>query len=207
MPETFDPTWEYWEPDPEVAEVLALAASLHSLDDFALLGQESLRLERIGLRCGFGFRFGRGNPNRPHLHLGRPKSEGRRESYCRFIPCVWCGNHFTERRPNCGGYCSCWCAGQARGLDLRKRPLSLECRVCDRRFEPLYGGQTLCSRACAGLLGAEKSRVVRVGDGCPTCGLPVVKSGRGNSKAKVYCSRRCLKVAVNRAYRVRIKAG
>ena len=57
MPLDIDPAWEYWEPDPEIAEVLAMAPGASAKD--RLFGD----VPDTPHKYATGMRFGCGNPN------------------------------------------------------------------------------------------------------------------------------------------------
>ena len=198
MPEAFDPAWEYWEPDPEIAELLAEESDCDA--DWRLFPDPLER--RLDRGAVLGLRFGSMRSMRaidhPWLRLARPRYAEPCESGCQRVECQWCGREFLERRPQMGRCCSWRCGVLYRARQRRLRPDSATCRVCGNVFAPKRCEQVLCSRPCASQLGASKVRIPRVGCGCPVCGQLVTPGTRG--MPKVYCSRRCKKVAINRRY-------
>ena len=121
MPVDFDPAWEYWEPDPEIAQVMYCCQSRGSLLD-------DLWSDTRNDGYILGMRFGRGNPNKGGFHLARPRS--RKE-----LACQTCGDLFVPRNPD-HIYCSQEC----------KR---VECEQCGELFAPRSKHSRFCTLSCA----------------------------------------------------------
>lgn len=179
MPELLNPEWEFWEPDAEIAEIMAVRV----LAGFA--GLASYR------DVNHGFRFGCGNPNFCRFRLAPPKPE----PDCKPLEsrvCKGCGYSFMPNRRS-RRYCSNRCyirPGRAREL------LDCPCEACGVAFRPLCRSHRYCSRVCSNVGFRKREHDT----GCPTCGCEVVRSGKGRSAAKIYCSRSCMRAAVNRRY-------
>jgi hypothetical protein len=191
MPEELDPAWEYWTPDPEIAEILAEASRLSG---FALLGVEESHAKKLA--GNVGFYFGRGNPNYYRSREARERPEVVRESKCRDVSCLGCGVAFRQSRPNlmC---CSRECAHEVAAETRRVRAAEWTCERCGKWFEPNRVGQVFCSPACGGLSASDAEPRE---SGCLVCGDPVPESTSRNGIPRVYCSVRCKRVFVNRRY-------
>ncbi len=185
MPEQFDPAWEYWVPSPEMQEAFGDADAPRS---FA--GLTDARLGRgAGRHHNMGVRFGRGDPDRPHLKLGRAKRT--RESDLTPIPCRGCGHYFLpdrRSRKHCSGACY-RPPGRAKTYD----PAPVPCPACRTPFAPRRPGQRYCSSRCGGGAGRDPVGVwvpqPPGGRACPWCAAPVTPGTRGSPK--LFCSRRC----------------
>lgn len=139
MSPAIEPAWEYWQPDPEVAE----AMGPDRLDGFAALGVEDLRLRRD--RLPGGFRFGRGDPDFARLRLAPPRPGRARELIPRKT-CPTCGKTWQPDRSD-RRYCSMACRkvpGRPREL-----PGARDCGTCGATFRPLWSAHRFCSRRCA----------------------------------------------------------
>jgi predicted nucleic acid-binding Zn ribbon protein len=152
MPAAIDPAWEYWEPDPEVAEAMGAAR----LPGFAALGIEDRRAERAGSLVGV--RFGRGNPDACRFRLAPERPSCRAPSRCRRVPCPGCGAGFDQLRPD-RAYCSRRCAAAVTTRARRVRPAAVACPGCGAAVRPLFVGHRYCSRACAGRRGGGVGRI------------------------------------------------
>ena len=123
MPESFDPAWEYFVPDPEIAWIFARSGAYE-------------RFEGIGDHIGL--RFGKGNPDKFWGKLApekpikkrwvKEKTPQKKRVFLTKRNCVRCG---VEYKPDhsCQKYCSYACCGQigaaASSLKDRERFLSV----------------------------------------------------------------------------------
>jgi len=190
--EQFDPAWEYWQPDPDIAE----AMGCERLGTFADLGLEEE--EQRGVwhkRENVGFRFGRGNPDWFFVKFAPAKRERVYETKPKpRYECQQCGAGFDGSRGR-RVYCR-------ECVPDRGKPLigARTCRGCSAEFYPIQRRYAkFCSPRCGGASVAKAYHAA----GCPVCGAEVVRSGKGRSAAKVYCSRKCKGAAMNREYRKR----
>ena len=135
MPEKLSEAWEYWEPNPEVAELFAMTGAISG---FAVLG--------IELEDGYvensGFRFGCGNPNSCFFRLAPERPTGEREPI-KPKSCEGCERSFVPRRPD-RVYCSSECY-HANSLH-RLSPIS--CDFCGYVFHPRDRDSRFCSLGC-----------------------------------------------------------
>lgn len=177
-----DPGWEYWDGgDPEVREILKEEAEFENRLEAFLDGR--LMREKTDL---LGIRFGKGNPDRRVLRLGRAKKT--RESSVVWIPCKGCRQFFLPDK-NSVRYCSHSCykpTGAPKVIDRVRR-----CVACGSEFSPDRECNRYCSRKCASAVGVSVTRIVRAGDGCPVCGGSIPSPRNRNGVFKRYCSRRC----------------
>lgn len=136
----FDPAWEYWMPDPEVAELLAesgLRCGINRIDQAFMCDELP-----SGRSLYVGVRFGRGNPNffRGRLRPLRPRVP-RPESPDRLIyrpRCRQCGERFWSSRID-KPYCSAYC---------RQQPRRATCKWCGREFRRTTA-RRFCTQDCA----------------------------------------------------------
>lgn len=148
MPEEFDPAWEYFVPDPEVAEAVS-----HATQGFDGLGIEDRRLDRDGAVSGF--RFGRGRPDAFVCRLA-PERPVERVGVANRL-CGGCGRPFAPDRTS-RKYCSDEC--YARPGRPRERPESAACEKCGRVFNPKRSEQRFCGRKCGGGNGTPPPRAI-----------------------------------------------
>lgn len=139
MAPEFDPSWEYFVPDPEIESLVYKleCASIHSVLDVMTDERRSSRTSVAG------FRFGSGNPNHaPSFRLGRAK-RGRVYEPIPDRQCPKCRATFTPSRRaqvHCSKRCGC---GTGRVLTQRL------CGECRREFQPDEDRRLFCSRDCA----------------------------------------------------------
>lgn len=190
MPLWIDPAWEYWQPDAEVAELLAEAGRLPNL---AFLSVSDLRL---GVRGATAIRISR-SPT-PPTRLAPERRPERYEltqaGYAR--RCLTCRVFFT---PLCHTtrYCSLSCRPRGPG-GKRRLPESLPCAHCGGPFRPEESGQTLCSRLCRNRAVAQgrckQAASVEERPGvCPECGVGIEPPTNRRGVVKRFCSPRCQK--------------
>lgn len=133
MPETFDPLWEYYVPDPEVEELFKMTGAIKGFEG---IRQQEKRVEVLG------FQFGNGNPNYTLTRLGRPKRE--REDTLESKKCPTCGNWFSPIRSS-----QVHCEEKCYIHKGRKKELEdVKCEVCMVVFRPSHWRQRYCSRDC-----------------------------------------------------------
>lgn len=177
MAEEFDPAWEYYEPDPEVAWAVA-CERLSSFGGFGLRDDD-------GSGDGIGFVFGCGDPNFYRTRVAPPRYE-RQTADVPPRACGSCGFVFRPRE-SCGRYCSRECYGVARRsgqYPVRRPPARVsDCRHCGATFRPRSRRSRYCSRACHGAARALPALDVS----CRQCG----GSFRTRDRGRVYCSRAC----------------
>lgn len=149
MPELFDPAWEYFEPDPEIAEALEVHQRFNLWD---LVGDDRLaKYENLGMR------FGIGNPDHCRFKLARPRPE--RLNLSRLVyhrNCRTCGTLFLPDRES-RWYCSQKCRphpGKPKSLP------EYACARCGVRFQPRTACRKFCSPECSQRShGGPKSRI------------------------------------------------
>lgn len=133
-----DESWEYWEPDPEIAEVMGSGRSV------GFGGLPRGKCERTGRHCLDGYRVGKGDPDRWHqTRLGKPPAE--RPGRLPLTRCRHCTGYFTPRKPT-SVYCSKGCRKQDQ-FELVPRP----CETCGEVFKPLANRQRYCDQECSGV--------------------------------------------------------
>jgi hypothetical protein len=132
-----DPAWEYWEPDPEIAEVLHHSQRLRLVD---LMYDWRMQKHRAG-----GIRFGNGNPDGFGGKLAPKRLKPERESPRPAI-CKGCGRLFQPDRFS-RKHCSSACYKQP-GRD-RVLP-DVTCEACGVVFRPREAGQRFCNKSCFG---------------------------------------------------------
>lgn len=172
MPEEFDPLWEYWQPDPEIAEVMGACVP----DGFD--GIVEFTDDCSGRSYVRGIRFGMGNPDFCRFRLAPAKPE-REQTPRETRVCGYCGEAF---RPRCGGseFCSRGCYGDARRLNPKL------CPTCGDEFQPQHSSGVYCSRKCSPK--CTRSLPDR------TCANPVCgKLFRPKASRTIYCSIRCVR--------------
>lgn len=203
MPEGFDPVWEYWEPDPEVAEALAADGRV-TLDH--LVDRDALIDTCFGTRgwknwmANPGFRLGHGNPDGaiidptplPPVFKDRPCKTVRRAA------CFRCGRAFDYNPWGRSKYCTMCCpTGGSPVIE------PIPCRGCGKLFRPRERRYQHCSPACVRLI----EKAVEFTEGCPVCGKPVPPSASPNKLIKKrFCCRAHMKNYYNRRYRERLAA-
>lgn len=192
VPLHIDPDWEYFEPDLEVAELLALSGATARFDG---VGDDRLSKAQI-----LGIRFGKGNPDHCRFRLA-PERLVVRERDCRDArkTCLTCSFVFESDRAS-RSYCSRLCVphlGKARVLR------DVLCQHCSQSFRPREFGQKFCTRRCSAE--ARRAVFVRPPTGCENCGgcFPPSQSNNVASVTRRFCSRKCKLAAANRAYRRR----
>jgi hypothetical protein len=191
VPAYIDPSWEYFTPDPEVAEVLRTERV-----DFADLMDSRLYKTR-----NQGLRFGRGNPD---AFIGRiaPKRYEVERADLRHRPCKTCGEFFLPERTS-RRYCSRDCSPSPGAPRLH---LDRPCQVCNALFRPESAGTKYCSVRCTGVAqrgpnykprrasASPVCRPKRADRPCSTCGVqfhPTCDTAR-------FCSRKCSDLARRR---------
>jgi hypothetical protein len=135
MPTELDPAWEYWTPDPEIAE----AMGNETADGF-----DGLPVTRTDRRAGRvevpGFRFGRGRTvDYFPFRFGRAKPD--RASGLPSRWCVHCRGLF-EPRKRAQRYCSRDCRYTAGAV------APVTCGTCFGVFKPSGRGRRFCSPRC-----------------------------------------------------------
>lgn len=164
MPEDFDPAWEYWEPDPEIAELLVEAESRSGpsvLDRVLVQFRDDngggLASIPDGLRIGNPnagfFREGRESPPKPTKPKKSSKPLGRLRYYSQ--KCVGCRDRFTSfgaPRPFCCVKClDLFIAknqGRLKSPPKRLKPRSCLSPECRRVFRPSHWFRVYCSHPC-----------------------------------------------------------
>jgi len=149
MPVEFPPSWEYYTPAPEVAELFDRSGACPAV-----------------ARLGFGPRGERSpapgvqytdRPDGYRSRLALPKPERARPEPTREI-CRRCGWVFLCRPDRPRRYCARFCYDEAKAAAKLLRPVSPTppkpepvkpaCPTCARPFTPRDKGQRFCSRAC-----------------------------------------------------------
>jgi transposase-like protein len=140
MPE-LDSSWEYYVPDPEIAEILG-----DGIDRREIESLYDIVDKRDYTSGSSGLRFGTGNPTKPPLlRLGKEKvGVGSRELNRKLCP--QCGYSFQPSRST-RLYCSPECKAKSQSRKKIKR-----CTRCGKDYTPTRWGQLTCSRSCASKL-------------------------------------------------------
>lgn len=190
MPLYIDPAWEYWQPDQEVAELLAESGACVG-GGFAAIADR-----RLGKAGGLGFRFGKGKPDFFCGRLAPRKRAGEREAL-RHRECAACGDYFLPKR-SCRPYCSRKCSphvGAQRSLP------DVTCALCGIVFRRAEAGRKYCSLACVG----KSQHKQAPPSGCKGCGghVPPSSSRNAGAVARLFCSKKCKAAAANRKRRAR----
>lgn len=135
MPLEIDEAWEYWEPDPEIDELL----------DHEVCGFDSILggLHDSKKSPSTGFRFGSGSPDR-FVGGGRPDDAPVIREGLPPVTCV-CGIIFQPKASRTR-YCSRKC--QPRYGPPRVLP-DATCPHCGVLFRRKWRGEKFCKRACA----------------------------------------------------------
>jgi hypothetical protein len=131
----FDPEWEYYNPDPEVNEIVYS----RKVNDFGVVFTRDK-----SKKANHGFRFGNGNPNYCSFRMGREK-KGYRTIQLEDKNCPKCSRLFTPSRRSqvaCSKRCGC---GAPKVL-----PSTVSCKECCKEFRPIWSGNIYCSMSCAG---------------------------------------------------------
>jgi hypothetical protein len=189
----FDPSWEYFTPDPEIAELFAeqQVEGLEAICDWRLTKVDSL-----------GLRFGKGNPDSGNpFHLKKAKYVVERKTI-QVRDCVLCGEPFLPNRDS-RTYCGIKCSLKALVERNRREPVVLVCawNGCRREFIQNSHEQRFCTLFCANE--AQRLEVIRKEGQCP-CGKELEPSKSHNKKSvKLYCSRACKQKFTARASRAR----
>jgi hypothetical protein len=168
MPELLDPDWEYFVPDPEIAEVMGCAAP-EGFD-----GVIDWQEDRRGRGHASGLRFGRGNPDYARFRLAPPKAD---RPTARPRRCQWCEFSFYPRGSG-SRFCSRECYAAGRQLEPR------HCLTCGSLFRPPRSHSRYCSQRCSP--SNQRSLPDRE---CRSCG----KLFRPLADRTVYCSIRCVR--------------
>lgn len=152
MPLHIDESWEYYTPDPEVAELGLEGAEAELFDG---------RRARSGGKAHAGFSF-TPRPDCYSSYVAREKVRRRETPELARVECPTCKQDFQPERAS-RRYCSVGCSARrggaastpaARRQPRRKLPESAACERCGAPFRPYYTGQRMCSRRCASYLGA-----------------------------------------------------
>lgn len=140
MPPHIDESWEYWEPDPEIAEVMEFQEDIFKGIDFTRRREFSL-----------GLRFGKGSPDRfwgrlaPMKWKPRDLLEPIQDRICK-----GCGNWFSPDRKE-RKFCRRECAFKFRGsIRILK---DSTCQTCKNTFRPYWSTQRFCSLKCGSVVG------------------------------------------------------
>ncbi len=166
MPEALDPAWEYWTPDPEIAEVMGIPVP-SGFDGILTFSEDSRGQNRPS-----GMRFGRGDPDSGKFFLAPDRTASHPSR-----PCDHCREFFEPARSN-----SRYCSPSCRGLDRLASPRP--CATCGTTFEPRFGRARYCSRHCV----PRADQRVLPDIPCGGCGVMF----RPLSYRAKYCSRTCV---------------
>lgn len=144
MPEQFDPAWEYWAPDPEIVE--AMAVPKPSRFDGLAQTDEYLRIDQLG------FRLGRAQPDH-YMPAQAPYWEEPWEDVAvdpawRLRECRVCAEPFrvlSKGQFYCGRSC-----GATKSPQCQRTLPDAVCLnpLCKRTFRVRNDGQKYCCTAC-----------------------------------------------------------
>ncbi len=174
--------WEYYEPDPEVAELLEEAAARGSPLD-------RLADDRLACAGALGLRYGSGgvrNLRAIKTHLAPEKAPRPEPKTPDHMACAGCGTSFRPAK-SVQRYCSLECrpGGRARVLPDR------QCEACGRTFRPRDVTRRYCSVACR-RAGHRAPAVSYPAGYCKCCGKVIAPSRSPNQKnVRVFCSKAC----------------
>ena len=133
MPDLIDERWEYWTPDPEIAEVMEAERSV----GFGGLPRSVCLTS--GRFCAVGFRFGKGSPDSDPFRVAPAKWQ--RPDRLPLRRCRDCTRYFTPTARN-RVYCSRACFTDGVSLD------AMPCKRCGVVFRPCNSKRAYCSTAC-----------------------------------------------------------
>lgn len=111
--------------------------------------------------------------------------------------CKFCGKEFAAKPYEVAKYCSrkCFYEGFRRDCYLRRKRVTLTCKVCGKKFEvvtSLVEKRKTCSRKC---MGVWESRIPRTKSwktmNCEVCGKEFHYYPRPKSRRR-YCSSKCM---------------
>jgi hypothetical protein len=140
--------WEYWMPDPEIAELIGGPAA-----GFDGLGIEE---SRHGL-LDHGFRFGRGNPNFDRTRFAREPPPANRPAVVARV-CPGCDRLFQPNRSD-RRYCSNDCRPPLHRV--RRLPETSACVGCGAEFRPDRADRKYCTRACGAKTASTAAALAR----------------------------------------------
>ncbi len=176
MPECFDPAWEYFEPDPEVAELFAETGAVRA-EELVFGSDADNRPAARGSRAAPAYQFNP-NPNAYRSRLAPPKQVKVRQKKSKVrAACATCEKPFYPERPRVT-HCSRACAGNA------KKTANKPCAWCRTLFLPRRPKQKFCGHACKGLACRVPSKP------CERCGKAFWTGRTGKGR---FCSRACMK--------------
>lgn len=140
MPEEFDPSWEYYEPGEEIAEIFAASAGILR-NPFSALQVEA-RGHTIPSLAESGFTRGRGDPNKTFTRVGKERTvRGVGDVHIR---CKNCRQYFKCVEYKRQRYCSTACFHEAK-----PRPIPV-CEKCGCEYVRQEYWDSRCS-GCKGV--------------------------------------------------------
>lgn len=187
---TITPSWEYWEPNPDIKEILNCPCVNDRLETIHEICSAKERNQ-----VNIGFRFGNGNPNKVLLHQAKERSTQKSDSLCYHKLCPTCGRLFLPERSRqrcCGIECIPR-LGKPRNLS------DIKCQTCPRVFRPKNATTKFCSKVCFN----ASIQFQNPESGCLNCGGDVPPSKSHNGEARKFCHIRCKKLHNCRLYRQR----
>ncbi len=172
MADHIDERWEYWTPDPEIAEVMGTGRSA------GFGGLPRSKCSTTGELVAAGFRFGTGTPDFDLTRHAPPRWE--RPDRLPLRRCGSCPRVFTPTRRE-HRYCSNGCVPR---VGPPRVSADRVCRhaPCSRVFRPGSGDQQYCGRACF-----AEVRVTCVPVPCAGCGRTFKPAQHGRRA----CSKKC----------------
>lgn len=182
MPEQFAESWEYYTPDPEVAEAMAGVEVSPALSLFDFDGDRPVMVGVQVVNTPGGSRAWQpADPDGPDL-----------SRHCRR-----CGKPVNNPRSlHCSRACAALDTHERRGTVVLPRAC-----FCGAVLVPLKNRTRYCSKSCANRARYAESGLSPVPaapgeQACPVCRGAVPQSGR----KKVYCSRKCQRTANSRRW-------
>lgn len=198
MPEQFDPDWEYWTPDPEIADVLNDEIARKSRRvKIKVDCHEDQSTGRYGIT---GFQYG-SHPDNPNTRLARERiyiRESREAIQCAYPPCR---RLFYAKSANIR-HCSKSCGKKNRA---RTEPRQMMC-PCGNTWQTRNPYRLYCDTVCAVRYSPKMKQCRRVlpdSVKCQRCGngfypkasrtrFCSVKCGTaGNGRPRELCDRNC----------------
>ena len=182
MPTELDPAWEYYVPDPEIAELMA------------------------GARVVFDVFVGRGEKERALGFAQVSRSDGYRSTWplvalpydrLKFAlkECAGCGYYFRPDRET-QRYCNRTCRPPAdpdrARLRRRLRGVTHECPTCHVSYAPWVKRQVYCSVGCIPRRGVNRPQGSLI---CRWCLNPFPRPRYAHGNRKKFCGRGCLAAA------------
>lgn len=159
MPEEFDPTWEYWEPNTEIAEVMG--------------GETVCDIFGAGVSTTFSTGFGVSKaPNGRLTHTVEDEPLQLVHKGCKanakvLLSCAHCERYWLEGRRKSKKYCSPVCRNKGVAANRKvvfkvRRGVEKACELCGREVGKKHGKKKkYCSKACRKTAASQRWRSIK----------------------------------------------